>query len=193
MKSLRALRALRPLRVISKNEGLKLVVNSLFSALPAILNVMLVCFFFMLSFGIIGVNFFKGRFYSCTVDNYSIQNQTVAITNKDDCLQNGASWINSDSNFDSILRALLTLFQLITTDGWLKVSYNAVDSREIDDQPVQGYKEYRIFYFIVYIVIGNIFLLNLFVGVVIDSFNKQKEKMWGYVMLSDQQKEWIEI
>ena len=65
IKALRALRALRPLRVISRNQGLKLVVNALFSSIPAMLNVILVCGVFLLIFAVIGINFFKGKFYFC--------------------------------------------------------------------------------------------------------------------------------
>jgi hypothetical protein len=65
LKALRALRALRPLRVISRNEGLKIVVESIFSSLPALANVMLVSGLFTFIYAIVGINFFKGKFYYC--------------------------------------------------------------------------------------------------------------------------------
>lgn len=65
LKSLRALRALWPLWMVSRNEGLKLVVNALLSALPAMFNVILVCGLFVLIFAILGVGFFKGTFFKC--------------------------------------------------------------------------------------------------------------------------------
>lgn len=64
LKALRAIRALRPLRMVSRNEGLRIVVNALFSSIPAMTNVLLVCIIFLLIFAIMGVNFFKGQFYS---------------------------------------------------------------------------------------------------------------------------------
>ena len=42
LRALRALRALRPLRMISRYEGLKLVVNALFRAIPELGNVTLI-------------------------------------------------------------------------------------------------------------------------------------------------------
>ena len=45
---------------------MKLVVNALFRAIPAILNVLFVCILFFLIFGIIGVTYFKGAFHVCT-------------------------------------------------------------------------------------------------------------------------------
>jgi hypothetical protein len=68
LRSLRTLRVLRPLRMISRAPGLKLVVNALFRSVPAIINVVLICFLFMLIFAIMGVNYFKGIFMSCDGD-----------------------------------------------------------------------------------------------------------------------------
>lgn len=65
VKILRLLRVLRPLRVISRNKGLKIGIQALFMAIPAILNVIVVSTVFFLIFGIIGVNYFKGAFFSC--------------------------------------------------------------------------------------------------------------------------------
>ena len=75
IKALRALRALRPLRVISRNQGLKLVVNALFSSIPAMFNVILVCAVFLVIFAVIGINFFKGKFYFCKGLEDSVLNQ----------------------------------------------------------------------------------------------------------------------
>jgi hypothetical protein len=65
LKALRSLRALRPLRMISRNEGMRLVTNALLASLPSMTNVLLVCSLFILIFGIMGVGFFKGKFYHC--------------------------------------------------------------------------------------------------------------------------------
>ena len=54
LKTLRTFRALRPLRMISRNPGMKLVVNSLLRAMPGVANVMSVQLLFMLIFGILG-------------------------------------------------------------------------------------------------------------------------------------------
>jgi len=41
-------------------------------------------------------------------------------------------------------------------------------------------------------VVGSFFLLNLFVGVVISSFNRQKDLLGGNTLLTEKQKEWID-
>lgn len=55
LRGFRALRALRPLRMVSKNEGMKIVVNSLLTSIPSLINVMLVSILFFLVFGILGI------------------------------------------------------------------------------------------------------------------------------------------
>lgn len=64
-KVFRLLKVLRPLRVISRNKGLKIGIQALFMAIPSILNVIMVSSLFFVIFGIIGINFFKGAFFSC--------------------------------------------------------------------------------------------------------------------------------
>lgn len=68
LRALRTLRALRPLRTASRNEGMKVVVVSIFKSFPPLGNVVLVGLLFYLIFSILGVNLFAGTFYSCKVD-----------------------------------------------------------------------------------------------------------------------------
>jgi hypothetical protein len=62
MKILRILRTLRPLRIISNNVAMKLIVNALIMSINHIVNVGVVIFFVYLIFAIMGVNFFNGKF-----------------------------------------------------------------------------------------------------------------------------------
>ncbi len=54
LKALRALRALRPLKLVSKNEGMKLVVNSILASIPKMINVFFISVLFYFVFGVIG-------------------------------------------------------------------------------------------------------------------------------------------
>ena len=66
IKTLRMLRVLRPLRMISRNQGLKIAVNSLINAIPYIGDVIVVSLLFLLLFAILCTNFYKGSFFTCT-------------------------------------------------------------------------------------------------------------------------------
>ena len=189
LKALRALRALRPLRVISRNEGLRLVVNALLASIPAMTNVILVCGLFLMIFAIMGINFFKGQYFRCSGAKFD----SVPIVTKWDCISLGGKWKNDRSNFDNIGMAMLSLFEMMTTEGWLTVMFNGVDSAGIDYEPKRDNKLFAILFFVGFMIVGSQFILNLFVGVVIDNFNKIKEKELGNVFLTESQKQWIEV
>jgi len=92
-KILRMLRVLRPLRMISRNPGLRIAVQSLINAIPDIGNVMVVSCLFLILFAILGTNFYKGRFYDCYVDNVHEVYQ-LAIHDKFGCMDFGGDWKN---------------------------------------------------------------------------------------------------
>lgn len=48
---------------------------------------------------------------------------------------------------------------------------------QVEEQPVREINLYMYLYFVVFIIFGSFFTLNLFIGVIIDNFNQQKRKM----------------
>lgn len=198
LKALRAFRALRPLRMISRNEGMRLVVNALLASLPSMTNVLLVCSLFILIFSIGGVNFFKGQFFRCEETYVQGIQQTALdfsiINNKTDCLDQGGTWKNANSNFDNCIQAMSTLFQMTSTEGWTDVMYNGIDSVGLDMEPKPNNNTWLVIYFVAFMIIGSQFIINLFVGVVIDNFNtiKEREEL-GNTFVTDHQRSYIEI
>jgi hypothetical protein len=69
LKIIRMARLLRPLRVISKNENLKLSIQALVVASPAIASLLVIFLLVMFIFGIVAVNLFKGKSFYCDVQN----------------------------------------------------------------------------------------------------------------------------
>ncbi|KAF7642543.1 hypothetical protein LDENG_00256230, partial [Lucifuga dentata] len=59
----------------------------------------------------------------------------------------------------------------------MDIMYAAVDSRNVEDQPVYEDNLYMYLYFVCFIIFGSFFTLNLFIGVIIDNFNQQKAKI----------------
>ncbi|XP_065337432.1 sodium channel protein 60E isoform X5 [Cloeon dipterum] len=182
LRSLRTLRALRPLRAISRWQGMRIVVNALMYAIPSIFNVLLVCLVFWLIFSIMGVQFFGGKFYKCYDRNGTKVNITI-VNNRSDCERlEGHTWNNSKINFDNVGQGYLALFQVATFEGWMEVMEDAVDARGVDLQPEREANIYAYLYFVIFIVCGSFFTLNLFIGVIIDNFNMLKKKYEGGVL-----------
>ncbi|XP_068729717.1 sodium channel protein 1 brain-like [Montipora capricornis] len=195
-RSLRTLRALRPLRAISRLEGMRVVVNALFAAIPGIGNVLLVSLLFWLIFSILGVHIFAGKFYKC-VDKDNKPLPASVVPSKTKCLANpnGYRWVNSKVTFDNVFAGFLALMQVATFEGWMEVMQDAVDSTDVDMQPQFENKLASYCFFVAFIVVGSFFVLNLFVGVIIDNFNSLKKKYEELnsmgMLLTDTQRKWV--
>ncbi|XP_012892495.1 PREDICTED: voltage-dependent T-type calcium channel subunit alpha-1G isoform X27 [Dipodomys ordii] len=128
LRVLRLLRTLRPLRVISRAQGLKLVVETLMSSLKPIGNIVVICCAFFIIFGILGVQLFKGKFFVCQGED------TRNITNKSDCTEASYRWVRHKYNFDNLGQALMSLFVLASKDGWVDIMYDGLDAVGVDQQ-----------------------------------------------------------
>ncbi|XP_055685880.1 sodium channel protein 60E isoform X1 [Lutzomyia longipalpis] len=181
LRSLRTLRALRPLRAISRWQGMRIVVNALMYAIPSIFNVLLVCLVFWLIFSIMGVQFFGGKFFKCIDDDGELLPIDI-VNDRQQCFALNYTWINSKITFDHVGMGYLALLQVATFEGWMEVMADAVDARGVDLQPQREANLYAYFYFVIFIVCGSFFTLNLFIGVIIDNFNMLKKKYEGGVL-----------
>ncbi|XP_039870843.1 sodium channel protein type 2 subunit alpha-like isoform X3 [Simochromis diagramma] len=193
IKSLRTLRALRPLRALSRFEGMRVVVNALLGAIPSIMNVLLVCLIFWLIFSIMGVNLFAGKYYYCVNATTDEPFPSEVVNNKSDCLSlnDSARWKNVKINFDNVGAGYLALLQVATFKGWMDIMYAAVDSRDLEEQPKYEVNLYMYLYFVIFIIFGSFFTLNLFIGVIIDNFNQQKKKLGGQdIFMTEEQKKY---
>uniref|UniRef100_A0A674PNM9 Sodium channel protein n=1 Tax=Takifugu rubripes TaxID=31033 RepID=A0A674PNM9_TAKRU len=195
IKSLRTLRALRPLRALSRFEGMRVVVNALLGAIPSIFNVLLVCLIFWLIFSIMGVNLFAGKFRMCIRRTTNQPFLPTEVKTKNDCINLGqdvARWTNLKVNFDNVGLGYLALLQVATFKGWTDLMYAAVDSQsKPDEQPDYEINLKMYLYFVVFIIFGAFFTLNLFIGVIIDNFNQQKKKISGQdIFMTEEQKKY---
>ncbi|XP_070704027.1 sodium channel protein type 4 subunit alpha B [Pempheris klunzingeri] len=197
IKSLRTLRALRPLRALSRFEGMRVVVNALVGAIPSIFNVLLVCLIFWLIFSIMGVNLFAGKFYYCFNETSKEVFLPEDVNNRSECLAlielniTEIRWKNVKVNYDNVGMGYLSLLQVATFKGWMDIMYAAVDSRDVESQPMYEANLYMYLYFVCFIIFGSFFTLNLFIGVIIDNFNQQKAKLGGTdIFMTEEQKKY---
>ncbi|KAK7929577.1 hypothetical protein WMY93_005972 [Mugilogobius chulae] len=170
LRVLRLLRTLRPLRVISRAPGLKLVVETLITSLRPIGNIVLICCAFFIVFGILGVQLFKGKFFHCEGRNL------YNITNKTQCLEAGYRWVRRKYNFDNLGQALMSLFVLSCKDGWVSIMYDGLDAVGVDQQPIRNHNPWMLLFFISFLLIVSFFVLNMFVGVVVENFHKCRQQ-----------------
>uniref|UniRef100_A0A8C0JK83 Sodium channel protein n=1 Tax=Canis lupus dingo TaxID=286419 RepID=A0A8C0JK83_CANLU len=171
------------------------VVNALIGAIPSIMNVLLVCLIFWLIFSIMGVNLFAGKFYECVNTTDGSRFPTNLVQNHSDCfalmnVSQNVRWKNLKVNFDNVGLGYLSLLQVATFKGWMDIMYAAVDSVNVDKQPIYEYNLYMYIYFVIFIIFGSFFTLNLFIGVIIDNFNQQKKKISQDIFMTEEQKKY---
>lgn len=98
------------------------------------------------------------------------------MRNKLDCTSAGNAWVNRKYNFDDLGKALMSLFVLSSRDGWVNIMYTGLDAVGVDQQPIVNYNEWRLLYFIAFILLVGFFVLNMFVGVVVENFHRCREE-----------------
>jgi len=94
IKVIRILRILRPLRFISHNKSMKMIVAALLDSGGAMFNVLIVIMIVWLMFAILAINLFSGKFFYCSEDMYLLHS-------KADCVKAGGKWMKFDTNFDN--------------------------------------------------------------------------------------------
>jgi len=186
LRVLRTFRALRPLRMINRAPGLKVVVDAIFKCLPAFINIGLVSWLVYLVFAIMGVQLWAGKFWSCNDTSVESVKQCTGL------MADGTArvWANKPLNFDNVLNAQLTLFEVASLEIWLDVMYAAMDVPEkLGEQPQRDQSWYFAAYFVLFIIVGSFLMMNLFVGAVVDNFNRIKSSMdrEGAVMTDEQE------
>uniref|UniRef100_A0AAQ5YR40 Voltage-dependent L-type calcium channel subunit alpha n=1 Tax=Amphiprion ocellaris TaxID=80972 RepID=A0AAQ5YR40_AMPOC len=197
LKILRVLRVLRPLRAINRAKGLKNVVQCVFVAIRTIGNILIVTTLLQFMFACIGVQLFKGRFYSCTDEAKHTPDECKGtfVVYKDGDMNHPMVreriWQNSDFNFDNVLMGMLALFTVSTFEGWPQLLYRAVDANAINRGPIYNYRVEISIFFIIYIIIIAFFMMNIFVGFVIITFREQGEAEFKNCELNKNQRQCV--
>ena len=214
-RAARILRVIRPLRLIKRNPGMRVILTAIGRCIKPVTNTLLLWFAFQFIYGILGVNLFAGKFLSCFAAGEDMdvfgRNDCIGSTVGEDGAVVQPEWVNFGGiwyNFDHIGIAMVTLFEVASLEGWLDVMYAAMDIRELE---VVGYPDEKILiqrqpfdvnvgdighpsavhslYFITFICLGTFVVINLLVGVFVDSFYQAK----GIGLLTDEQRKWYDL
>ena len=101
--------------------------------------------------------------------------------------------MNQDNHFDNVPAAMIALLNAQNSEGWSDIMYTSTDITGIDKNPREYASEYNMLFFFIFQVVGNMFFLNLFVGVVINTFDMEKERLGKNHLLTSTQKEWVKL
>ncbi|XP_028851475.1 calcium channel, voltage-dependent, N type, alpha 1B subunit, a isoform X20 [Denticeps clupeoides] len=179
IKSLRVLRVLRPLKTIKRLPKLKAVFDCVVNSLKNVLNILIVYILFMFIFAVIAVQLFKGKFFYCTDESKGLQKDCrgqFLDYDKDEVAAQPREWKKYEFHYDNVLWAFLTLFTVSTGEGWPTVLKHSVDATFEDQGPNPGYRIEMSIFYVVYFVVFPFFFVNIFVALIIITFQEQGDK-----------------
>uniref|UniRef100_A0A8C1B8Q1 Sodium leak channel NALCN n=1 Tax=Cyprinus carpio carpio TaxID=630221 RepID=A0A8C1B8Q1_CYPCA len=191
------LRCLRPLRIFKLVPQMRKVVREVLKGFKEIFLVSILLLTLMLVFATFGVQLFAGKLAKCNdphisskEDCHGIFRINVSISkNLNLKLRPGEKkpgfwvprvWANPRNfNFDNVGNAMLALFEVLSLKGWVEVR-DVIIHRV---GPIHG------IYIHVFVFLGCMIGLTLFVGVVIANFNENK----GTALLTVDQRRWEDL
>ncbi|XP_061567350.1 voltage-dependent P/Q-type calcium channel subunit alpha-1A isoform X7 [Cololabis saira] len=181
IKSLRVLRVLRPLKTIKRLPKLKAVFDCVVNSLKNVLNILIVYLLFMFIFAVVAVQLFKGRFFYCTDESKEFERdcrgEYLVYERDNEVKAQKREWKKYDFHYDNVAWALLTLFTVSTGEGWPQVLKHSVDATYENQGPSPGYRMEMSIFYVVYFVVFPFFFVNIFVALIIITFQEQGDKM----------------
>lgn len=101
-------------------------------------------------------------------------------------------WASKAVNFDGVGHALLTVYEVSSGEMWPDIMYDTTDTVGIGMQMQPNMEPQNALYYIFVQIVCAFLMLNVFVGVVIEKYNENKDESEGSSLLSNEQKLWVE-
>ncbi|XP_045542528.1 voltage-dependent calcium channel type A subunit alpha-1 isoform X22 [Papilio machaon] len=180
IKSLRVLRVLRPLKTIKRVPKLKAVFDCVVNSLKNVINILIVYILFQFIFAVIAVQLFNGKFFNCNdISKNTLQDcqGSYFVYEANSLLPRVVKrkWDTQSFHYDNVATAMLTLFAVQTGEGWPQVLQNSMAATYEDRGPIQNFRIEMSIFYIVYFVVFPFFFVNIFVALIIITFQEQGE------------------
>ncbi|CAG9110110.1 unnamed protein product [Plutella xylostella] len=180
IKSLRVLRVLRPLKTIKRVPKLKAVFDCVVNSLKNVINILIVYILFQFIFAVIAVQLFNGKFFHCndiSKNTFEDCQGSYFVYETNSLLPKVTKrlWTTQSFHYDNVASAMLTLFAVQTGEGWPQVLQNSMAATYEDRGPIQNFRIEMSIFYIVYFVVFPFFFVNIFVALIIITFQEQGE------------------
>lgn len=175
-KVIRLMRALRPLRLMKRNRGMRLVIDALLCTLAPVGYVVTFAAMNLVTFSLVGMALFGGKFKFCSGPGAEYPAGTAACSGlhvTDDGLVLQRVWQSPDFNFDAFGEAMISLFRA-SDMKYQSVIESAMDVTDYDQSPLQMNSPGSSIFIIVFLIVGALFVMNLFLGFIVDGFKVAK-------------------
>ena len=190
-----AFKALRALRLLNVSDSARDTFHSVIVIGGwKVVSAAFVSLSLLIPFAIYGLNLFAGKMQSCNDGNSNIYNLTDCVG---EYMASPYNWefpaprqvANNYYNFDSFGGSLFILFQIVSQEGWIDVMNAAESITGIFTQPSAFTSQGNALFFVVFNLLGAVFVLTLFVSVFMRNYTEQT----GVAFLTTDQRSWLEL
>lgn len=193
-----AFKALRALRLLNVSDSARDTFHSVIVLGGwKVLSAAFVSLSLLIPFAIYGLNLFAGKMTWCNDwQQYDIHNLTDCVGESvfspigfDMLMPRRAAPVNFAYNFDSFGDALFILFQVVSQEGWVDLMWSAQSITGVFTQPAWFSQQGNAVYFVLFNLLGAVFVLTLFVSVFMRNYTEQT----GVAFLTAEQRSWLEL
>jgi hypothetical protein len=190
-----AFKALRALRLLNVSDSARDTFHSVIVLGGwKVISAAFVSLSLLIPFAIYGVNLFAGQMISCNDETSNIYNLTDCVN---EYVASPFNWnilaprapANSYYDFDSFGGSLFILFQVVSQEGWIDVMNRAEAITGIFTQTSELTTQGNAVFFVVFNLLGAVFVLTLFVSVFMRNYTEQT----GVAFLTTDQRSWLEL
>jgi hypothetical protein len=193
-RAIGAFKALRALRLLNVSDSAKDTFHSVIIVGGwKVISAAAVSLSFLIPFAIYGVNLFSGQLVVCNDGDLSgdLGNCVNEFENTP------SNWAvlaprvaaNPYYDFDNFGDSLFILFQIVSQEGWIDVQDSVMQITGIGQQPQDGAAPENGLFFVVFNLLGAVFVLTLFVSVFMRNYTEQT----GVAFLTAEQRSWLEL
>ncbi|KAK3053349.1 calcium channel protein [Extremus antarcticus] len=199
-----AFKALRALRLLNVSDSARDTFHSVIVLGGSkVISAAFVSISLLIPFAIYGLNLFSGKMMYCNELNGSGNpiNSPFQPGNLTDCVgefyYKPFNWEfpaprqvkNSWYDFDSFGGALFMLFQIVSQEGWVDAMWSAQSITGVFKQPSDFASQGNAIFFVIFNLLGAVFVLTLFVSVFMRNYTEQT----GVAFLTTDQRSWLEL
>ncbi|KAF2771741.1 hypothetical protein EJ03DRAFT_325382 [Teratosphaeria nubilosa] len=199
-----AFKALRALRLLNVSDSARDTFHSVIVLGGwKVISAAFVSISLLIPFAIYGTNLFAGKMMYCNdyLPNSGLPYGPGNVANLTDCVNeyqaspNGWNVIaprvakNFYYDFDNFGDSLFILFQIVSQEGWVDVMNSATAITGVFTQPSGGSAQGNAVFFVIFNLLGAVFVLTLFVSVFMRNYTEQT----GVAFLTTDQRSWLEL
>ncbi|GAA6027992.1 hypothetical protein JCM8097_001819 [Rhodosporidiobolus ruineniae] len=191
----RALKAFRALRLINLSPTMRTTFyNVLIVGAGRIMDASILAALYVVPYAVWGQNVFSGLLFSCTdssvLTKAECAGEYLAETVEGWSYLAPRAWVNPElPAFDTFKSSLLILFEIISLEGWIDVMETVMQITGLDRQPQENASQWNALFFVIYNLVGAVFILTLFVSLIIQNFAERTSTS----LLTAEQRQWLDL